>query len=266
VPRDLLGEGSIPSSPQNVADRLPTDAVDAESPKFSENAGVAGTGFTGDLANQFAQHELLTRSSGLGRLVASAFLPHPTLKRAGCDDRDQLHDVVAQRFAKLEQPRTLLGRRMDLAGDACSKNRQFLFQILNVPGQHVFGGIGNQQQQWVKQAGHFVSLGLGGNRLSDRERALFLYPVETPSAMNRSRFGIPHKATNAMNKSALCLFDRSPASWSFVATEKVNSKVTFWRSCKCLFVEEQIATRHIRSIGPFWKFARTHAAAWVYGD
>jgi hypothetical protein len=64
-----------------------------------------------------------------------------------------------------------------------AENGQFLGEILDVPGQPVLGGVGNEQQQRVKQSRHGVPASAGDNVLSDREIALFLYPVGLAAAM-----------------------------------------------------------------------------------
>ena len=65
---------------EDVADRLPADAVDAQSPQLAQDAGVTDTGFAGDLTDQLTQYLSFSGPSRLGRLVAAPPFPDPTME------------------------------------------------------------------------------------------------------------------------------------------------------------------------------------------
>lgn len=109
------------------------------------------------------------------------------MKSIRLDDLDQLVDVLAERFAKLEQSGPFCFGGVDLFGEPSTVNGQFFGQILDVASQPVFGSIGNEHQQRVKQSGHFVTASNGDNMVSNREIALFLYPAVMPVATLRRR-------------------------------------------------------------------------------
>ena len=115
---------------------------DAEPPQLAEDACLADAGFAGDLADEFAEHLPLAGASRFGRLVATSLFPDPAVERTGGDDADQPIDVLADRFAQLEQPGALFRLRVNFAGDTSAEVRQFFLQVLDVFGQSVFGVSG----------------------------------------------------------------------------------------------------------------------------
>jgi len=65
---------------EDVADRLPADAVDAETPQLAQDTCVTDTGLTGDLTDRLTQYLSFSGPSRLGRLVAAPPFPDPTME------------------------------------------------------------------------------------------------------------------------------------------------------------------------------------------
>jgi len=163
---------------EDVADGLAADLVNAQSSQFAKDAGVAHASLSGNLEDQFTEDFPLARTARPVETVPTAFLTNPTTECAGGNDLDQPVDILAKWFAEFEQAGALGLGRMNLLGKPGAENRQFLGEILDMPSQPVLGGVGNEEQQRVKQPGHGVPASAGDNVLSDREIAFFLYPAD----------------------------------------------------------------------------------------
>ncbi|WP_146369301.1 hypothetical protein [Symmachiella macrocystis] len=109
---------------------------------------------------------------------------------------------------------------------------QFHGEILDVLCQPVFCGIGNEQQERVKQSRHHVSASAGDNLSSDREIALFLHLAEIGVAALRRP-----KRQNAFCRSLCCLFEKFEvrivrAAESFAANNLIE--------CDHIFIGRQV--------------------------
>ncbi len=174
-----LGGRFDPLFLEDVADCLSADTVNTETSQLAKNASITHAGLTGDFANQLSQNLSLARPSRLIRLIATPLLPDPAMKGFGCDDLDQSVNVATERFAKFEQASTFFLGGVNLTGNASAEEGEFFGEILDMPGQPMFGRVGEQQQQRVKQPRHRVPASICDNMLSNQEIALFLYPAAT---------------------------------------------------------------------------------------
>ena len=69
------------------------------------------------------------------------------------NQRNQLFDRLPQCFSQLDEPRTFVRLRMNLAGDSRPQNLVLVFQKLDVLREFVVARQCDQRQQWVEGFG-----------------------------------------------------------------------------------------------------------------
>lgn len=163
VPRPLAAgrAGRQPCLLQDVDDRGSGDAADSELLEFAENPHVAEPGLPRD--PQHDRPDLLGRARAarpgggcLPLLRPLTGLAHPLQECLGPDDRDQGPDGRTERLSEPDQPRSLLRRDPDLAGDLRPKDLVLRFQVLDLPVELVPPGPGQDREQaadWVWHRG-----------------------------------------------------------------------------------------------------------------
>jgi len=113
--------------------------------------------FAGQFENQrpdFIRLSRPTAFAGGRHRLARIFLllTDPAGERARRDDRDQILDRSTERPTDLQQSRALGRRYCDPLGQPASQDAVLGLQVLEVAGQLFVGGLGQQQQQGLKES------------------------------------------------------------------------------------------------------------------
>ncbi len=84
----------------------------------------------------------------------AVLVAHPTVKRAGGHDRDQLFNGPAEGFAILQQSLPFFRLGMNLAFDAAAEDLVLFLQELDILRQLTVCTRSNQREQWMKNLRH----------------------------------------------------------------------------------------------------------------